>query len=158
MFTFTEARLHHSSDAHVKYSVSSDRAELSILKTFEFESELQRMSVIVRRENSKEIAAFVKGAPEMIRKLLGKSQVVQNYDEQLQRLTLQGLRVLALAYRPHSKQLQEDYSNLTRDQIESDLQFLGFLAFQNSLKPDSREVILNLINNGIDCKVEREKI
>jgi magnesium-transporting ATPase (P-type) len=42
---------------------------LAILKRFEFSSQLQRMSVIVRNLKDNSLKAFVKGSPEKIKEL-----------------------------------------------------------------------------------------
>jgi cation-transporting ATPase 13A3/4/5 len=40
---------------------------------------------------------------------------------------------------------------VTRDDIENGLEFLGFINFQNPLKPDSPGVIAELRNGSVDC-------
>lgn len=51
--------------------------ELEVVKVFEFESELQRMSVIARMNN--EYYVFTKGSPEMIQSLSLNSTVPKEY-------------------------------------------------------------------------------
>ena len=83
--------------------------ELAIMKQFTFASELQRMSVLVRRlplgedpelgTSPHRTDVFVKGAPETIQQLCVKGSVPDDFGAILQGFTLQGYRVLALAHK-----------------------------------------------------------
>src|SRR5689334_14773461 len=83
--------------------------QISILRHFDFEPALQRMSVITTnptssaRNNSTsldDLRLFVKGSPEAIRSLSNPKTVPNNFDEVLKKYTQDGLYVLACAYRP----------------------------------------------------------
>ena len=79
------------------------------MKQFTFSSELQRMSVLVRRlplgedpelgTSPHRTDVFVKGAPETIQQLCVKGSVPDDFSAVLQGFTLQGYRVLALAHK-----------------------------------------------------------
>ena len=49
--------------------MSSKKEELAIIKRFDFESKLQRMSVVVKDIQTSNYFAYVKGSPEMIQSL-----------------------------------------------------------------------------------------
>ncbi|GMM27471.1 putative acid anhydride hydrolase [Martiniozyma asiatica (nom. inval.)] len=104
------------------------------LKEFEFVSQLRRMSVICQKvingEDSYEI--FVKGAPEVMIQLCKPETIPQDYEELLYHYTHGGYRVIACACKriPTNK----DNLNLTRGECESDLDFVGFIIFENKLK------------------------
>lgn len=60
------------------------------------------MSVLVRKlpsVNSRGLTVYVKGAPEMIRRLSIPDTVPNDFDETLTSLTRKGYRVLAMGYR-----------------------------------------------------------
>jgi len=117
--------------------------ELAILKQFTFSSELQRMSVIVRRLGAPNMEVFVKGSPEMIASLSTKESLPDDFEKCLMTYTKQGYRVLALAYKSLPKSIQwHKIQHYVRGQAESNLTFLGFIVMKNLLKP----VTVNVIN------------
>lgn len=94
---------------------AADHLPLAILKRFDFDSKLRRMSVIVSeimpttRSARARVAAgagrlrstyiFTKGAPESLFSLCRPDTIPADYQSQLHTLTLAGNRVLACAYR-----------------------------------------------------------
>ncbi len=111
---------------------------LAILKRFDFESSLQRMSVIVKDNYSGQLRVFSKGSPEKIRTLCREDTVPANFHEILEVYTEKGYRVLALGFRDLAR--SKDYwaaMKMRRDEVEIELAFLGFLVMENELKPIS---------------------
>ena len=141
--------------AHLRLRVRSEQLadELEVSQVFDFESDLQRMSCVVRDARSGESWSFVKGSPEAMRPLFGEAQIPVHYSAFLLHLANQGLRVIALG----RKRLQDaPVSSLTvleRVEAESGLEFLGFIAFENGLKSDTAEVIGRLQKADLRCKV-----
>ena len=74
-------------------------AHLLIVKRFDFESKLQRMSVIAKHASDGTLRAYVKGSPEKIAELCVPQSLPANYQEILSTYTTKGLRVIALAHR-----------------------------------------------------------
>ena len=66
-------------------------------------------------------------------------------------LTMRGFRVVACAY----KEIQDiGYTmNLTREEIEYEVEFVGFLILENPLKDDSIEVATRLKKSNLDLKI-----
>ena len=119
--------------------------EVAILKQFTFSSEMQRMSVIIRRLGAPTMEVFVKGSPEMIASLSVKESIPDNFEECLMSYTKQGYRVLALAYKQLPKSVQwHKIQHFVRSQAESDLNFLGFIVMKNLLKPVTVDIINQL--------------
>ena len=81
------------------------------------------MSVIIWNEKENSLRAFVKGAPEKIMAMCEFDTVPFNFHETLTLYTQEGFRVLAIAY----KDLSTDDLDLDWDDIESNLNFLGFI-------------------------------
>jgi cation-transporting ATPase 13A3/4/5 len=54
---------------------------------------------------------------------------------------MKGLRIIALAYKNEMQKNKEELLEMSRDEIENNLNFLGFLVFENKLKSDTKEVI-----------------
>ncbi|CAH8871431.1 unnamed protein product [Trichobilharzia szidati] len=114
--------------------------EIGIIRQFPFSSSLQRMSVITRTLNESQFHVYTKGAPETIEVLCRRDTIPANFHSNLLEYTREGFRVLALAWRP----IKSSYLRilrLSRDRVENNLLFLGFLVMENRLKPESGPVI-----------------
>ncbi|XP_022237034.1 probable cation-transporting ATPase 13A3, partial [Limulus polyphemus] len=80
--------------------------------------------------------------PEKIASLCLKNTLPINFNDLLKDYTLQGFRIIALAWRALDRELTWHHvQELKRDQIEIDLTFLGLLVMQNKLKPETIPVI-----------------
>jgi len=85
---------------------------------------------------------FAKGSPEKIRELCTKESLPSNFDEILQIYTESGFRVLAVAYKNFNPDMTYmETQSIQREEVESDLRFLGFLIMQNKLKPVTTSII-----------------
>ncbi|XP_013781751.2 probable cation-transporting ATPase 13A3 isoform X3 [Limulus polyphemus] len=116
--------------------------EIGIVRQFPFSSSAQRMGVICRTLGKPHMDLYVKGAPEKIASLCLKQTLPENFSSLLQDYTLQGFRVIALAWRKLDRKLTWHHAQrVKRDQIEFDLTFLGLLVMQNTLKPETTPVI-----------------
>lgn len=122
---------------------SSDNRRVRIHRRFPFTSTLKRMTTVAtvttsdRRTHK---AVLCKGAPEFVRAFL--AEVPDYYDQTNIHFSLEGGRVLALAYRLIDSELTIDQAmHAPRAELEKDLQFAGFLVFSCPLKPDSQSVL-----------------
>ncbi|XP_064610270.1 polyamine-transporting ATPase 13A3-like [Liolophura sinensis] len=119
--------------------------EVGIVRQFTFSSSMQRMSVIARILGQSHMSAYVKGAPEKIISLCKPHTVPENFPEVLHQYTIQGFRVIALAYREFDSKLTwHQAQRISRDKIEHDLDFLGLLIMRNTVKPETTPVIKKL--------------
>ncbi|KAJ5661616.1 uncharacterized protein N7477_009232 [Penicillium maclennaniae] len=123
--------------------------ELGVLRNFEFVSQLRRASVVVRQYSDKGVSCFVKGAPESIKDICLPGTLPSDYDEFLNYYTHKGYRVIACATKYQPKLSWMKVQKLTRADVESDLEFLGFIIFENKLKPTTASVISELNEAGI---------
>ncbi|KAF0992332.1 hypothetical protein HZS_7093, partial [Henneguya salminicola] len=125
--------------------------DIETLARFPFESALRRMSCVVTVQNPTfergyEYYSVVKGAPESLKCMFSK--IPHNYDELNNTYSSKGYRVISLGY----KKLDFNTGNLNtikRDQIESDLNFGGFLISQSKIKDDSISTISSIHQMGI---------
>ncbi|XP_065172018.1 probable cation-transporting ATPase 13A4 [Atheta coriaria] len=124
---------------------------LKLLERYQFSSNLRRMSVIVQNGSSPDYEIFCKGSPEIIKPLCKNSSEIS--DEDLQSLTKQGYRVISLATRKFSGIPQSHLETLTREEIETDLEYLGYLVFENKLKPGSKNIIQELKHGNLAIKM-----
>ncbi|XP_038078071.1 probable cation-transporting ATPase 13A3 isoform X1 [Patiria miniata] len=118
---------------------------ISLLHLFPFSSALQRMSVIAQTEGDDRVVAYVKGSPEIISSLSKPETVPDNFQQVLSNYTQDGLRVLALAWKPiQSEETLDNLKNMQRKNVEEELEFLGLMILENKLKPETRPVIEEL--------------
>ncbi|KAK7082436.1 hypothetical protein SK128_023001 [Halocaridina rubra] len=123
----------------------SHQQEMAILKTFPFESNEQRMTVITRNKNSTDFEVYIKGAPEKIAALCEKDTVPNLMDAALDWYTGQGLRVVAIAGKSLPNTFTwEKIERSSREKLESGAKFLGFVVLQNRVKAGTASVISTL--------------
>ncbi|XP_067049944.1 polyamine-transporting ATPase 13A3-like isoform X4 [Acropora muricata] len=119
--------------------------EIAIIRQFPFSSDLKRMCVVTRTLAAPNMDVYAKGAPETIASLCQPQTVPGDFHDVLQRYTMQGYRVLGLAWKPLDPKLSwHQLQRVTRDHVETDLIFLGLLILQNALKAQSAAVIRQL--------------
>ncbi|KAJ2748000.1 hypothetical protein GGI20_000087 [Coemansia sp. BCRC 34301] len=116
---------------------------VGIIKCFEFSSSLCRASVIVKRLHGDCAEAYVKGAPEIMQALCIPTTVPADYDRVLNEYTQHGYRVIALAGKTLLPPWR-DAAGLDRASVECGLVFMGFLVFENRLKPATQGVLQEL--------------
>ncbi|KAF1850865.1 P-type ATPase-like protein [Cucurbitaria berberidis CBS 394.84] len=118
--------------------------ELGVLKAFEFVSQLRRASVIVRQFGSKSGQVYVKGAPEVMKEICRAESFPTDYEELLAFYTHRGFRVIACATKTIAKLNWLKVQKMKREEAESQLDFVGFIIFENKLKPSTAPVIEEL--------------
>lgn len=111
--------------------------ETGIIRQFDFDSNLRRMSVIARTLSEDSLYVFCKGSPESLFEICKYESLPTNYAEAFASYAHHGYRVIACAYKSCSSLSWVKAQKLTRVDAESDLIFLGFIIFENKLKPQS---------------------
>uniref|UniRef100_A0A1B6E5I1 Cation-transporting P-type ATPase C-terminal domain-containing protein n=2 Tax=Clastoptera arizonana TaxID=38151 RepID=A0A1B6E5I1_9HEMI len=110
------------------------------------------MSVIARLLGARSFTVFCKGAPEKIISFCSPNSVPLNITSVLGSYTSNGFRVIALAYKTLPRKFNyKQTQRASREEVEKDLEFLGLLLMQNTLKPESAPVIKELKMAGIKC-------
>ncbi|CAH7675289.1 hypothetical protein BY996DRAFT_4588238 [Phakopsora pachyrhizi] len=127
--------------------------ELGIIRTFEFSSELRRMSVLVKKLKSPTLEAYVKGAPEALIDICLPETLPTDYKNYLNDYTKHGYRVIAVAAKSFPKLSWHKAQRLTRTEVESGLRFLGFVIFENRLKMGTEPAIKILQNAHIGTRM-----
>nr|CAB3224445.1 probable cation-transporting ATPase 13A3 [Phallusia mammillata] len=115
-----------------------DLRNIGITRQFPFSSSLQRASVIVKPMSSgpRDMVVYVKGAPETVAQMCLPTSLPSDFQKVLTKYTKQGFRMIAMA----TKKLTITWpkaQKIERTVVESELTFLGLMALQNKLKPES---------------------
>ena len=70
-----------------------------VLKRFDFDSQLFRMSTIARGSLDDDVFIYTKGSPEAMLSIFHRSSVPENYHQMLKYYASQGFRILAIGSR-----------------------------------------------------------
>lgn len=124
------------------FSSDSLNIKLRVRKRFAFSSALKRMSVVTEGSGNT-MFVFTKGAPEVLADRL--DNLPSDYAKTYQFHMTRGKRVIALAYKQLTPGSLSSSRDVTREDVESKLLFLGFLIFDCDLKPDTKGVMKELI-------------
>lgn len=123
---------------------------LKIFHRFHFSSALKRMSVIIGYIPAGSTESIynvtVKGAPETLKEMF--AELPEHYDEVYLKLSRRGARVLALGWAELGKLSSQELRELTREDVEKNLKFAGFVIISCPLKTDSKHAIKEIINAG----------
>ncbi|KAK9371108.1 hypothetical protein V1509DRAFT_613613 [Lipomyces kononenkoae] len=125
-------------------SFGLEGADLGVIRCFEFVSQLRRMSVIVKRFKDPDMQVFVKGAPEIMRQICKVESFPTDYDEILHSYTHRGYRVIGVAAKRLPRLSWFKAQKLKREDVEKDLDFVGFIVFENKLKSSTTSIIREL--------------
>ncbi|KAL3228601.1 cation-transporting ATPase [Nakaseomyces bracarensis] len=139
----------NATDDKNKFVQNDPNNILGIIRSFEFLSELRRMSVIVKPNNDNVYWAYTKGAPEVIVDLCNPSTIPTDYDDILNHYTHNGYRVIACAGKTLPKKTWLYSQRVRREEVESNLEFLGFIVFQNKLKTATSPTLTKLRDANI---------
>ena len=127
-----------------KDNIDLNSYEIEIYKRFDFSSNLQRMSVIVKDINENYFKIFCKGSPEKIKKLCLAETIPIKFDETFNYYAAKGYRVLAMACQYITIKEMKIIESIQREKIENKMIFLGFLIVTDKLRPDTKSTIINL--------------
>ncbi|KAJ1829546.1 putative cation-transporting ATPase 1 [Coemansia sp. RSA 2599] len=144
-----------------KVGLSAKKLKINVCRRFAFSSALKRSATLSlvtglgsagSKSNKQDYFVAVKGAPETLRGML--RSVPSWYDETYKAFSRRGGRVLTLGckWMTRSSMLtNQEINDLARDEIESGLEFQGFLVFSCPLKPDSADAIRMLNESSHRC-------
>lgn len=142
----------HSNPVPITHPSSGTTPEttLGVIHSFEFVSKLRRMSVMVKSLASKDITVYTKGAPEVMTEICDPKTFPSDYEELLHYHTHRGYRVIACAKKSlRSSVTTKKARAMSRQDVESGMEFMGFIVFENKLKASTTAVIEELNGAGI---------
>jgi Ca2+-transporting ATPase len=127
----------------------------SILKEFSFSSELKQMTTVCKTNNTENIFAYSKGAPEKVLNKCTKIEVngkslpfdFNSKNDVLNKIknrANQGYRTLAIAFRELSQ-----FDGETRESVEDNLTFISFLSILDPARNGVKESVEEAQSGGI---------
>ncbi|XP_068137270.1 probable cation-transporting ATPase 13A4 isoform X2 [Hyperolius riggenbachi] len=120
-------------------------AGVNVLFQYPFSSAMQRMSVITEViDGDGELIVYMKGAPEMVASFCRAETVPKEFADELEVYTFQGLRVIGVSYKTLKNANRDDLESIEREEVESDMEFLGLLILENRLKPETKGILEEL--------------
>ena len=122
---------------------------VAIIKQFDFDNKRKTQSVIIRDENTKKMFIYTKGTGEALKAICQPASIPAMFDEAVAQSAKTGIYQLSIGFREVSSSEEEGLMTRSRDEIESRLNFLGFINFTNSMKKDTPEVIRQLKEGAI---------
>ncbi|GJQ78042.1 hypothetical protein Trydic_g2388 [Trypoxylus dichotomus] len=148
MFESTTWQLKESENKQIcaVLTPKTEEVEVAVLKRFQFSSTLQRMSVITQASDSDSLDIYCKGSPEIVMSLSKKETIPNDILDKLSEYTVQGYRVIAVGAKTVPTIQPDLVKKISRNEVESDLDFIGLLIFENKLKPQTTGVIRVLKN------------
>ena len=121
--------------------------EIAIVKQFQFSSDHQSMSVIVRDLSSHTFKIFCKGSPEKMKMISNPKTIPDDFHTVLDQYTENGYRVIAVGMRDLASNFKATkIDKLARSEVEKDLVFLGLIVFENRIKKETKPIIEQLHN------------
>jgi predicted P-type ATPase len=115
--------------------------KVAVVKHFDFDYHRMTQSVVVRNSDNS-LTAYVKGSGENIKKVCSQETVPSDFDSILRDSARQGIYQISMACKNIEADI--DLQQLTRDEVESNLSFVGVINFKNTLREDTPSVIRQL--------------
>lgn len=124
IFKFSQAFLEENSEKSNLESVKNPflQSSLEIYKNFEFDSALQRMSVLFSYNGKNYLST--KGSPEALKSLLNPRTIPENYDSMYKKYSFAGYRLIAFGIK---EVIGPNINVMKREDLEKEIDFLGIL-------------------------------
>ncbi|KAJ2994897.1 hypothetical protein HDV02_001263 [Globomyces sp. JEL0801] len=116
---------------------------INLIKRYEFDAHLQRSSVIIQSESENQLIMYSKGSPESIKSVCRVDTIPSDFENVCNQYSIEGYYVIACAGKPITTST-DLITSLDRNEVEENLNFMGFMLFQNPIKSESRQVFNQL--------------
>lgn len=152
MFKSTEATMSSTEDGQTVIE-TKDGGKMQILKRFEFDHATMSQSVLVKDETGR-VYSYVKGSAESMKHVCTADSLPSNFTELSENSSREGIYQIALAIAdaPKGEELESgetSYAFVSRDEVEKDLSFVGFLNFKNTLRKETPNTLKQLKEGGV---------
>lgn len=149
MFSATGANIDRV-EGSVVHMKNSDGEAFRVVKQFEFDHHLAQQSVIVL-DGKGRLISFVKGSAESIKRCCKAETIPSDYDDACKESAKSGLYQIAIGTKILANASSTvDLVNVSRSDIENDVNFIGVINFKNVLRDETPDVIQQLKEG--DCQ------
>lgn len=121
---------------------------ISIEKQFDFDHHRMTQSVVCKLADGS-LVAFVKGSGESIQQLCTSETLPPDFGSSIRESAKTGAYQISLAKKPIAP--NTDLSQMTRDELENDLSFVGVINFKNVLRDETPETVRHLEAGEVHC-------
>jgi magnesium-transporting ATPase (P-type) len=130
-------------------SIIVDRSgkKSKIVRKFDFDHQRMTQGVILELADGSYLAV-VKGSGESIQKICLADTLPDDFDTVLRDSARAGIYQISVASKPVKA---DNVSDVTRDEVECSLIFVGVLNFQNVMREDTPDVIRQLEEGEVHC-------
>ncbi|KAI9598633.1 hypothetical protein BDF19DRAFT_410707 [Syncephalis fuscata] len=125
-------------------SAASVGIPVHVVKRFEFVHARASMSVVVQDPSDGHLHIFMKGSFERVKDACNANSLPLDYDEKAAKYAAEGCYVLALGHCDLGPIAPDAVTEMTRDDLERNCNFIGLLLFKNQLKHDTTTAITEL--------------
>ena len=115
----------------------------TVVRHFVFDHHRMTQSVVVQAEDGS-LTCLVKGSGESIQKICIPESMPKDFENQLQVNARSGVYQISVGSKSLGKKDAQEISMMSRDEIESHLDFVGVIDFSNVMRPESPDVIQQL--------------
>ena len=125
--------------------------KVTVVKHFDFDHHSMTQSVILKRDDGS-LIAYVKGSGESVKKICLPNSLPDDFDQVVRDSAKSGVYQISMASKvisPDGKGM--DLSTLKREQVESELNFIGVINFKNVLREETPNVIQHLEAGEVRC-------
>jgi cation-transporting ATPase 13A2 len=120
--------------------------EYESLRYFEYQKNNKEYNSVIIKNKEEELFLYTKGEPFDVQNLCNKSTVAYNYSQTISKYSVKGYKCISLAF----KKLQKGEENLSREELETDMTFIGFYLQKIEIKEGFPEEIEHLKNLNIN--------
>ena len=118
---------------------------IQVITRHEFDHNRMTQSVVVRGfDDDGEALVIVKGSPEAMKKQCLADSLPLDYDDVVRGRSKQGVYQLAVGYKRLQIKGLNAVGEMNRDDIESNLTFVGIVGFKNLIREETSDVIQQL--------------
>eukprot|EP00123_Amoebidium_parasiticum_P018505 comp24227_c0_seq1/m.44649 comp24227_c0_seq1/g.44649 ORF comp24227_c0_seq1/g.44649 comp24227_c0_seq1/m.44649 type:complete len:1428 (-) comp24227_c0_seq1:888-5171(-) len=134
---------------YVTVSEPNGREALRIVRAFEFDHGRQCMTAVAVDPATGEVHVYAKGSFEKVKAMSRPDSVPADYDAVASGHAQEGCYTLGFAHRSVGRVDVAAIKSMSREEIESGLEFLGLIMFRNLLKDDTADAIAQLKKGSV---------
>lgn len=131
---------------HIKNPENIFSEEYESLRYFEYKKNCKEYNSVIIKNKEEELFLYTKGEPFDVQNLCNKSSVAYNYSQTVSKYSAKGYKCTSLSF----KKLNKGEENLSREEVESDMTFVGFYLQKIKVQEDFPEEIEHLKDLNID--------